>query len=338
MKNNNLETMMNKVNTILGNEFGFATDDKYRVAINGGVVAKGAQGFGYRGFESSTGRTVDVANFAMGMPKMFVKLPIVSPKVGDLLENEGVPVFVTEIRDSGSIVAINVENNREDIIPPKTGILGFATFTKVFSPFSILKLDGCGSIFQGGEKAMDKILPIAITGGALLASSKMVGNSQSSDDLEGMKGSILPIVAATGLGYILSNLEGSELKPEKLKSFLVDNPIIVAGVALVAYSVFGSNLGSLGLPKEAEGLAAKLKASFGNNKKLMMFGGLALGAFFLAKHFGVSIKSIDDIKKLVSQVIKKDVEIASEEGVIEIEDIETEVVEVNLSETEDTNN
>lgn len=337
MMNTNLETMMNKVNNILGGEFGFATDDKYRVAINGGVVAKGAQGFGYRGFESSTGRTVDVANFAMGMPKMFVKLPIVSPKVGDLLENEGVPVFVTEIRDSGSIVTINVENNREDIIPPKTGILGFATFTKVFSPFSILKLDGCGSIFQGGEKAMDKILPIAITGGALLASSHMVGNSQSSDDLEGMKGSILPIVAATGLGYILSNLEGSELKPEKLKGFLVDNPIIVAGGVLLAYSVFGSNL-SLGLPKEAEGLASKLKASFGNNKKLMMFGGLALGGFFLAKHFGVDITNLADIKKLVSKVIKKDTTVVSEEDVIVIEDIETEVVEADLSETEDTNN
>ena len=307
---------ISKMKNIMGTGYGILDTDKFKMALTGGIAVK-SDGGTYKAFDKNSNTIVNTRGLVIDTNDMFLASPVSKIKVGDLLLVGEDAVYVTGIDDNKNATVINPQNGRIEIVAAISDIAGFKTYTRVFSLLSLAGVSDFGSILnaiKNEDDVLGKIKPLLMTVGGLYAMGGKDALRLSST--ENIKDNILPSIMVIAMGYAMTTFEDGlvskkipNFNVESIKIFASENKLLIGGVAILAGYVLKDKVDASFKEKLNE-----LENIFGDKKILIGSGLILVLLALLGKKF--NIKSIEDIRKMVMQMVEKTTDIDTDEIVL----------------------
>lgn len=158
---------------------GRITPGKCRLSLNGRIAIKTSNG--YKTYNPKTGSLTNCSNFVLDIADdWFMLIPTRALKPGDIIINNGKPVYVLENKSKNRVEVMNYEDSTIDtIVPERHALLGRKFYGKIVS----LMGKGFGTGKGGFFKNMLKLK---------MMTSMMGSKNGSNDDM--FSGNALPMM------------------------------------------------------------------------------------------------------------------------------------------------
>lgn len=172
---------------------GRVTPGNCRLSVNGRIAIKTSSG--YKTYNPKTGSLTNCSNFVLDIADdWFMLIPTRTLKPGDIIINNGKPVYVLENKSKNRVEVMNYEDSTIDtIVPERHALLGRKFYGKIVS----LMGKGFGTNKGGFFKNMLKLK---------MMTSMMGGKSASTGDM--FSGNALPLMMMMGGGSMDGFFDG----------------------------------------------------------------------------------------------------------------------------------